>query len=42
MQTKPMLELSDVKAMVLAAETCALENNWAVTIAVVDDGGHPL
>lgn len=42
MQTKPVLELSDVKAMAQAAEACAIENNWAVTIAVVDDGGHLL
>jgi glc operon protein GlcG len=42
MQTKPVLELADVKALAKAAEACALENNWAVTIAVVDDGGHLL
>jgi uncharacterized protein GlcG (DUF336 family) len=42
MQNKPVLELSDVKTIVQAAEACALENNWAVTIAVVDDGGHLL
>jgi uncharacterized protein GlcG (DUF336 family) len=42
MQTKPVLELSDVKAIAQAAEACALENNWAVSIAVVDDGGHLL
>jgi uncharacterized protein GlcG (DUF336 family) len=42
MQTKPTLELSDVKIMVAAAEAEALANQWAVTIAVVDDGGHLL
>lgn len=42
MQNKPVLELSDVKKMVLAAEAYATQNNWAVTIAVVDDGGHLL
>ena len=42
MQTKPTLEHSDVKAIAAAAEVCALKNNWAVTIAVVDDGGHLL
>lgn len=42
MQSKPVLELSDVKKMVSAAEACATQNNWAVTIAVVDDGGHLL
>ncbi len=34
------LELSDVKKVAAAAEAEALKNNWAVTIAIVDDGGH--
>ncbi|MDO8319568.1 heme-binding protein [Rhodoferax sp.] len=42
MKTKPMLELSDIKCIAAAAEAEALQNNWAVTIAVVDDGGHLL
>ncbi|MBV5345825.1 MAG: heme-binding protein, partial [Rhodoferax sp.] len=42
MQIKPVLELSDVKKLVQAAEAYALQNHWAVTIAVVDDGGHLL
>ncbi|MCM2340637.1 heme-binding protein [Rhodoferax sp.] len=42
MKTKPTLELSDVKRIAAAAEAEALNNNWAVTIAVVDDGGHLL
>ncbi len=42
MQTKPMLTLDDVKIIAAAAEAEALANNWAVTIAVVDDGGHLL
>ena len=42
MQNKFTLELSDVKAMAAAAEAEALKNNWAVTIAIVDDGGHLL
>ncbi len=42
MKTKPMLELSDIKRIAAAAEAEALQNNWAVTIAVVDDGGHLL
>jgi glc operon protein GlcG len=42
MQTKPVLQLSDVKAIAAAAEAEALKNNWAVSIAVVDDGGHLL
>ena len=42
MKTKPMLTLEDVKIVAAAAEAEALANNWAVTIAVVDDGGHLL
>lgn len=42
MKTKFTLELSDVKAMAHAAEAEALKNHWAVTIAIVDDGGHLL
>jgi uncharacterized protein GlcG (DUF336 family) len=42
MKTKSVLEFSDVKAICAAAEAEALKNNWAVAIAVVDDGGHLL
>ena len=42
MKTKHVLELADVKAIVAAAEAEALKNQWAVTIAVVDEGGHML
>jgi len=42
MQTKAVLTLSDVKAMAQAAEAEAVANQWAVTIAIVDDGGHLL
>lgn len=42
MKTKPTLELADVKAIAAAAEAEALKNHWAVTIAIVDDGGHLL
>lgn len=42
MQTKPMLTLEDVKKIAAAAEAEAKSNNWAVTIAIVDDGGHLL
>jgi glc operon protein GlcG len=42
MKTKSFLELSDVKAIAAAAEAEAVKNNWAVTIAIVDDGGHLL
>ena len=42
MKSKFALELSDIKAIAAAAEAEALKNSWAVTIAVVDDGGHLL
>jgi glc operon protein GlcG len=42
MKTKSALELADVKAIAGAAEAEALKNHWAVTIAIVDDGGHLL
>lgn len=42
MKTQSVLELSDVKAIAAAAEAEALRNNWAVSIAVVDSGGHLL
>ena len=42
MQTKHTLELADIKAIAAAAEAEALKNNWPVTIAIVDDGGHLL
>ncbi len=42
MQTKSVLTLADVRAMAQAAEAEALANQWAVTIAIVDDGGHLL
>lgn len=40
MQTKPVLELADLKLIAAAAEAEALKNKWAVSIAIVDDGGH--
>ena len=42
MKTKSVLELADVKAIAAAAEAEELGNNWAVTLAIVDDGGHLL
>ena len=42
MQTKSVLTLSDVRAIAQAAEAEAKANGWAVTIAIVDDGGHLL
>lgn len=42
MKTKHELELADVKAILAAAEAEAQKNNWLVSVAVVDDGGHLL
>jgi uncharacterized protein GlcG (DUF336 family) len=42
MKNKPFLELSDIKAIAAAAEAEAIKNNWAVSICIVDDGGHLL
>lgn len=42
MNSKPVLTLQDVKAVAAGAEAEALRNAWAVTIAIVDDGGHLL
>jgi uncharacterized protein GlcG (DUF336 family) len=42
MKTKSYLEIADVKKMAAAAEAEAIKHNWAVTIAIVDDGGHLL
>jgi len=42
MKSKPALELADVKSIAAAAEAEALKNHWAVSIAIVDDGGHLL
>lgn len=42
MKNKAMLEIADVKLIAVAAEAEALKHNWAVTIAIVDDGGHLL
>jgi uncharacterized protein GlcG (DUF336 family) len=42
MQTRICLELQDIKAIACAAEAHAMARQWAVSIAIVDDGGHPL
>lgn len=42
MQTKSFLEAADVARIIDAAVAEASANSWAVTIVVVDDGGHPL
>lgn len=42
MQTKPILTHEDARRIAAAAEAEAKTNGWAVSIAVVDDGGHLL
>ena len=42
MKSTHFLELADIKAIAAAAEAEALKNQWAVTIAIVDAGGHLL
>ncbi len=42
MNSKPVLTLDDVKKIAAAAEAEAVKNSWAVTISIVDDGGHLL
>ena len=42
MKTQSILELSDVQAIAAAAQAEAQKNNWAVSIAIVDGGGHLL
>jgi uncharacterized protein GlcG (DUF336 family) len=42
MKTKSVLTLDDVRRVAAAAEAEALRHRWAVTIAIVDDGGHLL
>ncbi len=42
MNSKPTLSLSDLRTMAAAAEAEALKNGWAVSFAIVDDGGHLL
>lgn len=42
MHSKPILTLEDAKRVAAAADSEARFNNWAVTIAIVDDGGHLL
>ncbi len=42
MKHKPVLTHDDVARILEHARAEAVANKWAVTIAVVDDGGHPL
>jgi len=42
MQTKPVLGLAEIDDLLAAARGEAQRHGWAVSIALVDDGGHPL
>ncbi|NBT65365.1 MAG: heme-binding protein, partial [Betaproteobacteria bacterium] len=42
MFTKQVLELSDLRRMANACEALASAQSWAVSFAIVDDGGHLL
>lgn len=42
MHSKAVLNREDVARIVAASREEALRNQWAVTIVVADDGGHPL
>ncbi|KIX35127.1 GlcG/HbpS family heme-binding protein [Burkholderia pseudomallei] len=42
MRTKPVLTSDDVNKMAAAAEAFAVANQWAVTVAIFDDGAHLL
>jgi glc operon protein GlcG len=42
MNSKAVLSQTEVSQILAAARAEARANQWAVTIVVVDDGGHPL
>lgn len=42
MNQRPCLSDTDVQAMAQAARLFARQQQWAVTVAIVDDGGHLL
>jgi glc operon protein GlcG len=42
LKSKPLLDLDAVKRIAAAAEGEAQRHGWAVSIAIVDDGGHLL
>ncbi len=42
MQSRPFLLLDDLKRIAQACEAEARRNSWAVSVAIVDDGGHLL
>lgn len=42
MRSKPCLTLDDCRRITAACEAEAKKQNWIVTVAIVDDGGHVL
>lgn len=42
MKSKAVLSQAEVSQILAAARNEAQNNDWAVTISIVDDGGHPL
>lgn len=42
MIAKPIMSQDEIAHILSAAKQEALRNHWNVTIAIVDDGGHPL
>ena len=42
MRQRPALDMQDVKRILAASEAEAGRHGWAVSIAVVDEGGHLL
>lgn len=42
MKNKAVLSQTEVQQILKAARSEAQNNHWAVSIAIVDDGGHPL
>jgi uncharacterized protein GlcG (DUF336 family) len=42
MKNKSVLEFSDIQIIAAAAQDEATRNQWAVSICIVDDGGHLL
>ncbi|MET0844917.1 MAG: heme-binding protein [Pseudomonas sp.] len=42
MKSKAVLSQTEVSQILSAARSEAQSNQWAVTIVIVDDGGHPL
>jgi uncharacterized protein GlcG (DUF336 family) len=42
METKPILTQEDCEKIQAAARAEAVKNQWNVTVAIVDDGGHLL